>query len=1134
MLDILLIDDDLGFLDLAEDYLEREDGSFVVRTQSSSERALEQIESNSFDCVVCDYQMPSLNGLEVLKRVRGDVGKGVPFIMFTGKGREEVAMEALNNGADRYIKKGGDPKTQFKVLAQAVRQEVKYYRSEKKFKELQSLRNTILEINQELISVNDLEDACRETVKSLVDTEGYLEASISLVRDQEFEDVFAHGDHERESWVIDLEGLSVDAGYLGGLKDQESPDCFKEVLSSKDEVIIESKDESNLCSGCDYCSYSEDHQSVKVPIGSDFLDNSFKLNGVLSICMRKDRDMGNDLQLVRELAQDLKQEFDKIRAENEVYRIKERYKNIFERYNDGVGIISLEDGFGEILDANETFAEMLDCETKELIGMDIHSFTIEEEDKDPRNERYKEELKDRETVRFIERKETEAGDRIWTEVVASPIRYDDKKAFLEINRDITDRKQKKEDLQKEQERRKVLLDNLPGSALILKKDTREIVASNEFAKKAAGAVPGETCYEAVAERSDPCPFCLAPELWETEEPQDLEVEYRGKHYHGIWVPYTEDLYAHYIFDITEQKEAEKAYREMFDNVADAIAVHDPKTGEIVNVNEAGCELWGYSREELIGSSVGEIAHTRSPFTKEKARKLIKKAANGDPQVFEWKNEKKDGSVFWAEVSLKLAKVREKDRIIASVRDISGRKKREKEIQRERKRFREIFNNANDAIYLHELTEDNELGSFIEVNEVATQMLGYSKEELLEKNPKEISIGKKLDKVSEIMQKLVEEGDVRFEMTHQSRDGTKIPVEIHSHLFELEGKKRILSIARDITEKKRAENEKELLLDNMEDHVWYLKDPETYGKANKTHANFFGFGPEEMEGMSLYEITSSEEEAELCIKGNKEVFENKETIRTEEWVKNDENEERLLSITKAPKIDNGEVNYVVCSAKDVTDRKKAEEREEFLHSLLRHDVLNKNQIVKGYLDLLDNELDKSNKYLEKAKQACKTSKEIIKKVRDLRKVENETIKEFELKPIIQEVSKEKKSKAKKNGFKLIENCKIGKSRVKAGKLLKELFNNLIENAIKHSNGDKIKISAKQKNEQIICSIEDNGNGISEKIKPKIFEKGYKHGGTGETGLGLYLVKQIAENYEARIEAKDSELGGARFDIKLQKP
>jgi signal transduction histidine kinase len=102
----------------------------------------------------------------------------------------------------------------------------------------------------------------------------------------------------------------------------------------------------------------------------------------------------------------------------------------------------------------------------------------------------------------------------------------------------------------------VLLENLPCEALILKKETQEVVFSNTAARK-AGALPGQKCYQIFANRNDPCPFCLADEVWTTGKPKQIEVEYQERWFQIKWVPLTDDLYLHYIFDITEHKHVEK-------------------------------------------------------------------------------------------------------------------------------------------------------------------------------------------------------------------------------------------------------------------------------------------------------------------------------------------------------------------------------------------------------------------------------------------------------------------------------------------------------------------------------------------------------------------------------------------------
>ncbi len=125
------------------------------------------------------------------------------------------------------------------------------------------------------------------------------------------------------------------------------------------------------------------------------------------------------------------------------------------------------------------------------------------------------------------------------------------------------------------------------------------------------------------------------------------------------------------------------------------------------------------------------------------------------------------------------------------------------------------------------------------------------------------------------------------------------------------------------ERKRSE-EQTLLLDNIENQIWYLNDKKTYGIVNKAHAEFLGLKKEELKGRDLYDIISGEE-ADVCIANNKEVFDNKKQSHTEEWIKNGSGETRLLSITRTPKSDDkGDVEYVICTAEDITKRKQVEE------------------------------------------------------------------------------------------------------------------------------------------------------------------------------------------------------------------
>jgi PAS domain S-box-containing protein len=123
--------------------------------------------------------------------------------------------------------------------------------------------------------------------------------------------------------------------------------------------------------------------------------------------------------------------------------------------------------------------------------------------------------------------------------------------------------------------------------------------------------------------------------------------------------------------------------------------------------------------------------------------------------------------------------------------------------------------------------------------------------------------------------------------------------------------------------KKAEESRLILLDNIRTQVWYLVDEHTYGAVNESHAAFCGVRKEDLSFKDMYDILPREV-ADMCRIGNRDVFRTEKAIRTEEWAPDATGSMRLLSIYKSPKLGpDGKVEYVVCSAEDITDRKRAE-------------------------------------------------------------------------------------------------------------------------------------------------------------------------------------------------------------------
>jgi PAS domain S-box-containing protein len=129
MISVLYVDDEPSLVEIGKLFLERT-GNFSVKTQTSAKDALTDLATQPFDCIVSDYQMPEMDGIVLLQAIRSRHNT-IPFILFTGKGREEVVIDAINNGADFYLQKGGDPVAQFAELAHKIRQSVERRRAEK-------------------------------------------------------------------------------------------------------------------------------------------------------------------------------------------------------------------------------------------------------------------------------------------------------------------------------------------------------------------------------------------------------------------------------------------------------------------------------------------------------------------------------------------------------------------------------------------------------------------------------------------------------------------------------------------------------------------------------------------------------------------------------------------------------------------------------------------------------------------------------------------------------------------------------------------------------------------------------------------------------------------------------------------
>jgi PAS domain S-box-containing protein len=154
LISILYVDDDPALLTIVKTYLECK-SDVIVMTASCVRDALAMMKTFSFDVILSDYQMPGIDGIGFLKILR-EHGCMISFILFTGRGREEVVIEAINNGATSYIQKGGSPKVQFAELEHKIREISRRGRAEEALREVELHYRTLFEYSGTAIMI--LED----------------------------------------------------------------------------------------------------------------------------------------------------------------------------------------------------------------------------------------------------------------------------------------------------------------------------------------------------------------------------------------------------------------------------------------------------------------------------------------------------------------------------------------------------------------------------------------------------------------------------------------------------------------------------------------------------------------------------------------------------------------------------------------------------------------------------------------------------------------------------------------------------------------------------------------------------------------------------------------------------------------
>ena len=352
-------------------------------------------------------------------------------------------------------------------------------------------------------------------------------------------------------------------------------------------------------------------------------------------------------------------------------------------------------------------------------------------------------------------------------------------------------------------------------------------------------------------------------------------------------------------------------------------------GIITTWNKGAELIYGYSAEEVIGKNISILA---PPSLKSEINQLIKKIKNGE-RVFHYDTIRIDKDSKQVDISITMSPIFDNSGNLVGIstiaRDITKEKKSELALKDSEEKYRELFNNANDQISVIEIKEDGFPGNFIEMNEVGLKRLGYSHNELSKMTVVDLIAPDKRSEMRKNAIELQNKGHVTFETVNITKDGTKIPVEISNHLFEINGKKFAHGVVRDISDRKKAEKalkksemKYKKIFDTVQDVFFQTDTKGNITEISPSIERYSGYKQEELIGkpveMFYYNLDDRKSFLkEFEEKGEVVDYELKFKTKNEDLIYSSINAQLLLDSKNKPIGIEG-------TLRDVTDRKKVEE------------------------------------------------------------------------------------------------------------------------------------------------------------------------------------------------------------------
>ena len=515
-------------------------------------------------------------------------------------------------------------------------------------------------------------------------------------------------------------------------------------------------------------------------------------------------------------------------------------------------------------------------------------------------------------------------------------------------RDISDLKAKEEETKASEAKFRELFNNMSsGVAIYEAKDNGNNFIFKDFNEAAERIdnikkedIIGKSVLEVFPGVKEFGLFDVFKRVWETGKPEDHPISlYKDQRISGWRENYVYKLPSGEIVavyeDITDRKQIEEKLRKedaLKSSILDAIphAVIGVRERRITFANDGVEPVFGWKPEELIGKNTRIFYRTDEEYEEIGNRiypVLEKKRTHTVAEDIYMR--RKDGrDIICRATSARIGETLKENEIIATFEDVTDRRHAEEALRESEEKYRGLINGMSDTVWVIDFD-----ANFIDVNDASVEVLGYSREELLSMGPQDIDTSVGVEEIKGLIEQMPTDEIQLFETTHITKDGKTIPVEVKSSLVTYQGKKVILSIARDITERKQIEEtlrESEAkyrtILGNIEEGYFEVDIAGNFTFFNDSLCEIYGYPREDMMGMNNRQCMDKKN-ARKVFKAFNKVYSTGNPTKTLDWeiIKKDGGK-RFIGASISLRIgSNGDPIGFRGIVRDITKRKRAEEK-----------------------------------------------------------------------------------------------------------------------------------------------------------------------------------------------------------------